>query len=66
MYTSSQKFLNSKILFFKEFSSAHQACIYLIQSTSKNVYIYSAMMLNKVIKSDDKEMYNVTKDFFFR
>ncbi len=42
IYTTSQKFLNSNIcnvfFFFKEVSSAHQACIYLIQSTAKTVY----------------------------
>ncbi len=39
-YTTSQKFLNSKIaMFFKEFSSAHQACIYLIQNTAKTVIL---------------------------
>ncbi len=37
MYSASQKFLNSKIFnVFKEVSSPHQACIYLIQSTAKN------------------------------
>ncbi len=38
-YTNSQKFLNSRIfnVFFKEFSSAHQACIYLIQRTAKTL-----------------------------
>ncbi len=44
--TTSQKFLNSKVcnvfflfvLFFKEVSSAHKSCIYLIQSTAKTVY----------------------------
>ncbi len=37
LYTTIQKFLNSKIfnVFFKEVSSAQQACIYLIQSTAK-------------------------------
>ncbi len=36
MYTTSQIFLNSKIFnVFNEFSSAHQACIYLIQNTAK-------------------------------
>ncbi len=53
IYTTSQMFLNSKILmFFKEFSSAHQACIYLIQYTAK--------------ACDDKDICNVTKDFYFR
>ncbi len=35
-------FLNSKIcnVFFKEFSSVHQACIYLIQNTAKIVKFY--------------------------
>ncbi len=46
LHTTSQKFLNSKIFnVFKEVSSAHQACIYLIQSTAKTVktlkYFYS-------------------------
>ncbi len=40
-YTTSQKFLNSKILVFKEFSSAHQACIYLIQNTAKTVTFWN-------------------------
>ncbi len=36
MYTTSQKILNSKIFnVFKQFSSAYQACIYLIQNTAK-------------------------------
>ncbi len=41
LYTTSQRFLNSKIFtvfFFKEVSSAHQACIYLILNTTKAVY----------------------------
>ncbi len=43
MYTTSQKYLNSKIFlcFFKEFSSAHQACIYLIQNTAKVVILWN-------------------------
>ncbi len=35
-----QRFLTGSVrclMFFKEVSSAHQACIYLIQSTAKNV-----------------------------
>ncbi len=36
-YSTSQMFLNSKIfyIFFKECSSAHQACIYFIQIQQK-------------------------------
>ncbi len=43
IYTTSQKFLNSKILifFFKDFSSAHQACIYFIQNTVKAVILWN-------------------------
>ncbi len=38
MYTISQKFLNSKIFnVFKEVSSAHQTCIYLIPNAAKAV-----------------------------
>ncbi len=37
-HTTSQEFLNSKI-FLKEFSSAHQTCIYLIQNTAKAVIL---------------------------
>ncbi len=42
--STSQKFLNSKILnvfFFKEVSSVHQACIYLIQSTARTVQFWN-------------------------
>ncbi len=36
-YTTGQKFWTVRFLmFFKEVSSAHQACIYLIRSTEKN------------------------------
>ncbi len=35
-YTTSQKFLNSKIF---RVSSAHKACIYLIQNTAKAVIV---------------------------
>ncbi len=43
IYTTSQKFLNSKIeiFFLKEFSSAHQACIYFIQNTVKAVILWN-------------------------
>ncbi len=38
-YTN-QKFFSSKIFYvFKEVSSAHQACIYLIQTTTKQIII---------------------------
>ncbi len=42
IYATSQKILCSKIfyVFFKELSSAHQACIYLIQSTAKTVTFF--------------------------
>ncbi len=41
MYTTSQKFLNRFLMFFKEDSSAHQDCIYLIQSTAKTVKVWN-------------------------
>ncbi len=42
-YTAAQKFEKFGIskmfyVFFKEVSSAHQGCIYLIKNTEKNVY----------------------------
>ncbi len=43
--TTSQKFLNSKIFnVFKEASSAHQACIYLIQSTAKTIQFWNILL----------------------
>ncbi len=48
--TTSQKFLNSKIaMFFKEFSSAHQACIYLIQNTAKTVTFWNICTINFIL-----------------
>ncbi len=45
--TTSQKFLNSKIFnVFKEASSAHQACIYLIQSTAKQFWFFLLFKIN--------------------
>ncbi len=42
VYTTSQKILNCKIVYvFKEVSSAHQAWIYLIQSTTKNITFWN-------------------------
>ncbi len=32
------------VMFFKEFSSAHQACIYLIQNTAKAVILWSILL----------------------
>ncbi len=45
-YTNSQKFLNGKIFnVFKEFSSAHQACIYLIKNTAKAVTLWNILTI---------------------
>ncbi len=42
-YTTSQKFLNSKIFnVFKKVSSAHQACLYLMQSTAKSLKCWNS------------------------
>ncbi len=49
-YTTSQKFLNSKIfMFFKEFSSAHQACTYLMQNTAKTVTFWNIFTINFIL-----------------
>ncbi len=42
VYTTSQRVLNSKIFnVFKEVSSVHQACIYLIKNTAKAVILWN-------------------------
>ncbi len=54
IYTTSKTFLNSKMFyvfffFFTEFSSAHQACIYLIQNIAKAVILWNILVLFKII-----------------